>query len=520
MSSPGVLAIDAGTGSVRAILFDAGFRQLGAASREYTHPAVAGHPGGQDFDTERNWGLIAECVREVIATVGASADQVVAVSATSMREGLVLYDDRGREIWACPNSDSRAPRESRELIEEGSADRIYELAGDWIAITAPPRLRWIRRHEPEIFAGTRQMTMLSDWILFRLSGEFATDPTIGSSSAMFDLERRTWSDEIASICGLDSSNLPPVVEPGTPVGVVSAQAASETGLREGTPVVVGGADTQLGILGLGTAAPGACTVLGGTFWQTTMLLDEPTVDPRRRLRTLCHVHPRSWMVEGIGFWCGLVLRWLRDAFFEAEKREAEQRGPDAYASMEALAAGVPPGSNGLVGIFSDLMNAAGWVHAAPSFLGFDVTAPERSGRAQCVRAVQEGAAYVTRGHLKMLEELTGRRPEGITFTGGASKGELWRQIVADVTARPVTIPTVRESTALGAAVCAAAGAGLFDGVRSAADALPQSELTIAPEQTAVAAYDELYPRWRHLYRHAREAVDRDLVEPMWRAAGA
>ncbi len=260
-----------------------------------------------------NWLAIAACVQDVLAAAGASGDSVRAVAATSMREGIVLYDGAGQEIWACPNVDSRAGQEAVELIREGAADRIYALGGDWVAITSPARLRWLARHRPDILARTSGLGMLSDWIATRLSGVLATEPSCGSSSGMFSLADRAWSDEIAALSGLPASVLPPVHDPGTVIGAVTAAAAEQTGLRPGTPVVAGGADTQLGLLGAG-ARPGEYTVVAGTFWQNTILLDRPLIDPQIRLRTLCHVLPGQWMLEGIGFYCGMSMRWFRDAF--------------------------------------------------------------------------------------------------------------------------------------------------------------------------------------------------------------
>ena len=136
--------------------------------------------------------------------------------------------------------------------------------------------------------------------------------------------------------------LPPVHDPGTVIGTVTAAAAEQTGLRPGTPVVAGGADTQLGLLGAG-ARPGEYTVVAGTFWQNTILLDRPLIDPQIRLRTLCHVLPDQWMLEGIGFYCGMSMRWFRDAFCAAEVEQARRRGVDPYVVMEEAAAQAPPG---------------------------------------------------------------------------------------------------------------------------------------------------------------------------------
>jgi autoinducer-2 kinase len=519
MSEHRFLAIDAGTGSCRAVLIDSDGVQVSIAQREYSHPAVPGVPGSQSFDTSGNWRLICDCVREALASAPGGAQSVAAVSATSMREGMVLYDSSGREIWACPNADSRSIDEATELIASGAAEEIYKRAGDWVSITAPARFLWIARHQPDVFASIAQVGMLGDWILTKLSGEFVTDPSLGSSSGMFELAERTWSDRVIEICGLDRSVFPLVVDPGTVIGSVTQTAAEDTGLRPGTPVVVGGADTQLALLGVGVTEPGAFTVVGGSFWQHTIVLSEPVIDPRRRLRTLCHTVPKRWMMEGIGFFCGIVMRWFRDAFCDSEVAEARREGVDPYVVLERKAALAPPGSNGVFGTFSNLMQADHWVHASPGFIGFDISDPSRSGRAECFRAIEESAAYVSRGHLQIIEELASLSVDGLILTGGAAKAKLWPQIVADTLGLPVQIPELKESTALGAAIYAGLGVGVFDDPTSAARQLNRIERTVEPQADASRTYADLYEQWAELYRRSLEISEAGLVRPMWRAAG-
>jgi autoinducer 2 (AI-2) kinase len=518
-TDPLLLAIDAGTGSCRAVLFDVDGHQVALGQREYAHAEAPGVPGSQVFDTARNWRLICDCVREAIASAGVTAGRVAAVSTTSMREGMVLHDAGGREIWACPNVDSRAGEEAAELVRSGAAQEIYERAGDWVAITAPARFRWIAKHQPDVFASIAHVGMLGDWIVNRLSGEFATDPSLGSSSGMFDLAERTWSERVLELVGLERRVFPTVVPSGTAVGAVTARAADETGLPAGTPVVAGGADTQLGLLGIGVAEPGRFTIVGGSFWQHTVLLDRPLIDPRARLRTLCHTVPGQWMMEGIGFYCGIVMRWFRDAFCELEKAQAEREGIDAYALLERMAAEVPAGAHGVFGLFSNLMQASRWVHAAPGFIGFDVANPARAGRAACFRAIEESAAYVSLGHRRILEEVAGIEVDRAVMTGGAAKGTLWPQIVADTLGLPVQIPVVKESTALGAAIYAGVGVGLYDDAAGAARRIARFERTVEPDPAAQATYAELFERWLELYRRTLELSEDGLVRPLWRAAG-
>jgi autoinducer 2 (AI-2) kinase len=206
-------------------------------------------------------------------------------------------------------------------------------------------------------------------------------------------------------------------------------------------------------------------------------------------------------------------------FCELECAQAEREGVDVYEVLERKAADLPPGSNGVFGIFSNVMQANRWVHASPGFLGFDVGNPARAGRSECFRAIEESAAYVSRGHLRIIEELTAVELANPVLTGGAAKGTLWPQIIADTLALPIQIPSVKESSALGAAIYAGVGAGLYENAAVTASEIVSFERTVEPRPEAVLAYDDLYHCWSELYRRSLELSEAGLVRPLWRAAG-
>ena len=510
-----VMAIDAGTGSGRAIIYRLDGSIAGLAHEEWSHPAVAGVPGGLDFDTAANGLLIDRVIAASLAHAGLGAEAIAAVSTTSMREGVVLYDETDSAIWACPNVDARAQVEAVELVERGIADRIYRIGGDWVSITAPARLKWLQKHHPEIAARARRIGLISDWLATRLTGEYHTEPSAGSSTAMFDLSKRDWSTALLEDLGIDPSIVPPVSEPGTMIGRVTQAAAGRTGLKAGTPVIAGGGDTQLALVGLGRKA-GDATLVGGSFWQTTMLASEPLIDPLRGPRTLCHARPAEWMVEGIGFLTGFSLRWLRDAFVDPLQRG----NPAAFREMEVLGSRLPPGSGGVFATMANPMQSDRWLHPAPSFIGFDFNRPE-IGIGAAVRAVMEAGAFVAHNHLRTLQTLSGRSFDRLQFTGGSSQGELWPQIVADVMGRTIDIPVVKETTALGCAMLAATGTGLFSNLDEAIEAMASPiERTIEPDPAAHAAYGEIEARWERVSKAMTELAREGLVEPLWRPAGA
>ncbi len=514
-----ILALDAGTGSGRAVLFDAEGRALAAASREWQHRPEPGVPGSMNFDRERNWGLLAEAIREVLAAVPGA--QVRGVVATSMREGIALYDEAGAELWACANVDARAADEVRGLREaDPELERwAYLRSGQTFALGAAPRLLWLKRHRPELYRRAARMAMLSDWVATRLGAPVAVDPTNGGTTGLFHLARRAWDPEIAARVGVKTELLSaPVHEPGTPIGEVSAEAARATGLAPGTPILMGGGDAQLGVVGLGATRPGEAAILGGSFWQQEVNLDRPLADATGRLRINFAADPRLWQAEAIVFFPGIAVRWFRDAFAPDLKAEAARRGEDPYRLLEELAAGVPPGSYGLTPILSDAMNYLHWRHAAPSFLNFPLD-PEKAHRGTFFRALEENAALVTRANLEAIAELTGRPVTEAVFAGGAAKGRLWPQIVADVLQIPLRIPVVKEATALGAAMTAAVGLGLFAEAEEAARAWVRFERTVEPNPDHRQVYDEAYHRWRAVYPPQLELADRGLTTSMWRAPG-
>jgi autoinducer 2 (AI-2) kinase len=214
----------------------------------------------------------------------------------------------------------------------------------------------------------------------------------------------------------------------------------------------------------------------------------------------------------------MSMRWFRDAFCADLVAMARSRGADPYELMERDAAAAPAG--GVVAIMSNVMNARRWVHASPSFLQFDLNDPATSGRGACVRALEEAAAYVARGHRDIIAGLTGHDFDEAVFTGGAAKGHLWPQIMADVLGVPVHIPLVTESSALGAAICAGVGAGLYSDLTGPRSGLRRRAATFEPDRAAAAVYDQRYAAWREIYQRILDITEDGLLNPLWRAAGA
>ena len=516
-----LMAIDAGTGSVRAVIFDTEGNQISVSQQEWTHIEEEGVPNSMTFDTSKNWEITRECIQASIAKANIDADDILALSATSMREGIVLYDKEGNELWAVANVDARASKEVKYLKEnfEGIEEEFYALSGQTFALGALPRILWLKNNRPKIYEKVASISMIGDWILAKLSNVIATDPSNGGTTGIFSLKERSWVADMATEVGIKDNIFPNVLEVGSVMGTVSVNASKETGLSLRTKVVMGGGDVQLGSAGLGVVKKGQVAILGGSFWQQVVNIGSDVAPPKDMgIRVNPHVVTGLSQAEGITFFSGLVMRWFRDAFCDMEKLEALERGLDTYSILEEKASKVPVGSYGIVPIFSDAMKYGKWYHASPSFINLSLD-PNICNRASMFRSLQENACIVSYINLKKIEAFTGIKVHEIVFAGGASKGKLWCQILADVTGCRVKIPKVTEATALGTAMSAGVGAGVYDSLVDASEKLVVWDREYQPNSLNFDKYNMLQKKWCDVYEAQLALVDRGLTESMWKAPG-
>ncbi|MDD2790002.1 MAG: autoinducer-2 kinase [Sulfurimonas sp.] len=516
-----LLAIDAGTGSVRAVLFDTLGNQISVGQKEWSHLEEAGVANSMSFDFETNWTLVCACIKEAIQNAAINAADILALSATSMREGIVLYDKEGRELWAVANVDARADKEVRYLKENfpNLEEEFYADSGQTFALGALPRILWLKNNRPELYEKVASISMIGDWILAKLSGVIATDPSNGGTTGIFSLEKRKWMPEMAKRVGLKEDIFPPVLEVGTLMGNVTQEASIVTGLSLATKVVMGGGDVQLGSAGLGVVEAGQVAVLGGSFWQQVVNIPSQTQCPKDMgIRVNPHVIEGLSQAEGITFFSGLVMRWFRDAFCDMEKLEAKERGIDVYTLLEEKAKEVPVGSYGILPIFSDAMKYGKWYHGAPSFLNLSLDA-SKCNRASIFRALEENAAIVSSINLEKIQAFSAIKIEELVFAGGASRGELWSQILADVTGCVVKIPKVTEATALGAAMAAGVGCNVYENLQNAAKALVVWDKTYLPNAENTKLYKAIKIKWQSAYEAQLKLVDANITTSMWKAPG-
>jgi autoinducer 2 (AI-2) kinase len=504
------LALDAGTGSIRAIIFDTLGNQISIAQHEWDHVSVEGVEGSMGFDFAHGWELTKQCIKESISSAKIEAKEIVAVSASSMREGIVVYDKDHNELWGVANVDSRASKEVAYLKNTYPAMEhdSYSISGQTFALSVAPRLLWLKNNRPDLYEKAAYFTMISDWILFKLSGKLRSEPSNAGTAGAFSLKNRDWDKEQFTQCGLKDLFVP-ILESGEVLGHVTHGASLDVGLSCDTLVVMGGGDVQIGTAGLGANRLGDAVILGGSFWQQVVNIPSDTLlSNDMLLRINPHVVQGISQAEGITFFTGLVMRWFRDTL----------AGGKSYGELEALASNVPVGSYGIIPIFSDSMKYGEWMHASPSFVGLGLDA-DKYNIGSMFRALEENACIVSAINLDNIKKFSGVSPKFITFASGASQGTLWCQILADVTGLEVRVPVVKEATALGVAMACGVGVGVYASFEEAGKQIVKIEKTYIPNPDNFEPYQALKEKWIKVYAKQMELVHEGTLEPMWKAPG-
>lgn len=516
-----LMAIDAGTGSVRAVIFDKNAKQISVQAQEWTHKQEKNVENSMSFDCENNWDIICSCIKKSIFKAGINAKDILAISASSMREGIVAYDKNKKEIFAVANVDSRASKEVKYINKKFPKleKKFYKKSGQTFALGALPRLMWLKNNRFKIYKKVAHISMISDWVLYKLSGVISSDPSNGGTSGVFSLKSRKYVAKMAKKIGIKDDIFPNVLEAGEIMGFVQLNTSKKIGLSTKTKIVMGGGDVQLGSVGLGVVRKKEVAILGGSFWQQIVNIPKDVKPPKNMsLRVNPHIISSLSQAEGISFFSGLVMRWFRDVFADEEMTQAKKENKDVYQILEEKASKIPVGSYGIMPIFSDTMKYKKWYHASPSLLNLSID-KDKCNKASIFRALQENACIVSTINLKKIQKWTNTKIDTIVFAGGASKGELFCQILADVSGCKIKVPKVIEATSLGCAIVAGVGAGIYKSISKDAKRLVQWDKEYIPIKENTKKYKKIQKKWKKAYKAQLKLVDDNITDSMWKAPG-
>jgi xylulokinase len=409
--------------------------------------------------------------------------------------GLTLLDDAGKVIrpaliWC----DQRSQPQVDFINEKVGKEKVLEwTANPVLTGFTLPKLLWIRDHEPESYQRTRQILLPKDYIRFRLTGEYATEVSDASGTALFDVVNRRWSDEFVGAIGIDRALLPRVYESTEITGTVSAEASALTGLMVGTPVVGGGGDQAASAVGNGIVAAGMVSCTLGTSGVVFAHMEQVQYDPAGRVHTFCHAVPAKWHVMGVTQGAGLSLQWFRN-----------QLAPGvSYDALMQEAGRAQPGSDGLYWL--PYLMGERTPHLDATIRGGWIGLTARHTRADLIRSLIEGVSYSQRDGLDIVESL-GVDIRSIRVSGGGANSPFWRQILADIFEKPVVTLASQEGSAYGAALLALVGTGEFASVPEACTAVLVERETVLPGPAETGLYRKGHQTFQSLYPAMRSVI--------------
>jgi xylulokinase len=489
------LGIDIGTGGSRALLID----EKGTVRHAFTAPHEEmrmERPLWAEQRPENWWDAAQLAIRGVLKDAGASGGDVAGIGLSGQMHGLTLLDETGGVIrpaliWCDQRSQAQVDwinaTATRATVLECTANPV--LTGFTL-----PKLLWVRDNEPRLYNRVRKVLLPKDYIRFQLTGEYASDVSDASGTALFDVVRRRWSSPLAARLGIDTGILPYVYESQEISGRVTARAAGLTGLAEGTPVAGGAGDQAASAVGNGIVEPGVVSCTIGTSGVVFAFTQKPAYDPDGRVHTFCHAVPGAWHVMGVTQGAGLSLQWYRN-----------QLEPQAtYDQLTAEAATSCCCAQGLYWLpylmgertpHLDACARGGWI---------GITA--RHTRADLVRALIEGVSFSQKDCLNIIEQM-GVPVESVRVSGGGARSAFWRQMLADVFAKPVVTLETQEGSAYGAALLSLVGTRVYATVPEACRAVVRETERIESrsyesQQYARGheVYAALYPSLKPVFR--------------------
>ena len=485
-----LLGIDNGCTLSKAAVFDLAGKEIAVASRKTE--LLSPHPGHFERDMAKMWAATTESVREVLSASGVAAADIACVAATGHGNGLYLVDKKGRPLRnGIISTDTRAKDTIARWQEQGVDEAVLPKTMQCLWPGQPNALlAWLRDHEPDVMKQAGWVLMAKDYTRFRLTGQIHAELTDMSGTSLMSVRDGDYDEAVLEAFGLADLRplLPPIVRSEAICGTVTAEAAAETGLKQGTPVAGGLFDIDACALASGLVDERKMSLVAGTWGNNQYVSTTPLVDRYLFMTSRYAIPDHYLMLEGSPT-SASNLEWFVTHFLEAERAAAEADGRSVYDVCNDLVAQTKPEETGIV-FLPFLFGSNAHPDAKACFIGLE----GRHTRASVLRAIYEGVVFAHRAHLDRLLQFR-PPPETIQFTGGAARSRVWVQIFADCFQIPVAIPAGTELGALGAAICAAVASGDHASYADAVEAMTDTARVQDPDPTLKEAYAAKYERY-------------------------
>ena len=495
-----LMAIDLGSTSLKAVIYDLDGNIVSSASRPTEKITPEGHPEWAVWDPDQIWKGSAAAVKEAVSGIDDPAD-VKAVAVTGMGMDGVPVDSGGNHLYPFISwHDPRTGRQADWWNENIGPEKTFEITGfpAW-PILAAMRMLWMKENEPEIMAKADKWLLIEDFVNHKLCGKMATDRSMASCMLLMDQAKHEWSDELLAASGIEKSLLPPILKSSTPLGKVSAEASSLTGLSTETTVVLGGHDHICGTLPVGAYKSGTLFNVIGTWECVIATVPSAVMTDDIRQASVCiqsHLVGDSYAAWG-GAPSGESLEWFRTNFgYEAEEK-AKADGGSVWDYLLASLKETSPGSSGTM--FLPHLSAAGCPVSDSKSMGAFVGLSNKVTHADMLRAVIEGLNFQFLEIRDAMESGLKCSFDNIIVSGGGSQNEFWVQNKADMLGLPIEVANVSEATPLGAAMLAGVGVGLYEDIDEAFERVKQPGKIYKPQTGLFELYRDLFEIYKNVY---------------------
>lgn len=499
MSKQSILTLDIGTTAVKVSLFTDTLVPLCSQAEEYELNTL---PGNRiELDPE----VYLQKIRRAMIKIQQQMEPetgIAAIGITTQGETLIPVDAEGRPLHpAILWLDSRAEAEAGHIREYIPEEQFYTVTGLPQINGALPlaKLRYIREKHPEIYQKTHKFLLVEDFILHWLTGRFVSEKSLQCSTGYFSLHTDGYWEQALEAAEIDIDKLPELLDCGEIAGTILPERARELSLSPHTVVVTGAMDQTAAALAAGCAAPGRITETTGTALVLAAFTENPDFGHPSRVTVYRHALNNCFIYLPIGITAGMALKWFKDNFCS----ELTDQGQMAYKEMDAMAAGVPAGCDGLITLpyFAGCINPEALPNAKAVFYGATLD----TSRAHFIRSIMEAAGFMLRDFIRMLGEL-GCEAKEIYSIGGGSRSRLWQQIKADICQKEFTTVQFSEMSSAGAAMLAAWGAGILE--RGSCPVFSAAEKFV-PEAENKDIYDRTYKKYKLLGETVKELYRED-----------
>lgn len=483
-----LLGIDIGTQGAKVLVIDFNGHIHAISTSSYDFEVR--QQGWAEQHPLQWWNGVTEALKDLFEK-GIDPKAIIGIGVSGQMHSLVLLDKNKEELGtAILWNDVRTVAECDDIYEALGKKTIFSITRNSVlpGFTAP-KLLWIRKNEPDRYTKIHHMMQPKDYIVFKLSGMLSCDVSDASGTSLFNVNERQWSDEMIKGLNIPKEWLPDVYESQTIVGEVSKEASQLTGLIAGTPIVAGAGDNAAAALGNGIYEEGKGIISVGTsgtvfapLKAVPQIIDE---DDLSTLHLFCHCLPETWHVMGVTLSAGMSLRWYKDTFTNT-----------SYDELLTGVSSVQAGSDGL--IFLPYLNGERTPHNDPNAKGVFFGINYRHSQNHFTRAVLEGVSFSLKDCLELIKKLN-IHLDTIYVTGGASKSQIWRQILSEVINHPLRAFEEREGPAYGAALLAGLGISVWSGPEQFPNFFEDSQYT-KMDQKNISTYEEIYLTYQKLYK--------------------